>query len=182
MPAAGRLDDLGAAAVVEGDADGQALVGLCQLAGLADAALQVGRQGIQAADVQQADALLVQGGQLAVDDAADEAQQRVHLAARPPPVLGRKGEERQVLDTALAERLDDAADVLRAGAVARLARETALLRPAAVAVHDQGDVARHAAATLGLRPAGPLLWLAAGGVDYHGTNRLDFRELGFFVP
>src|SRR6185503_148104 len=58
------------------------------------------------------------------------------------PVLGRKGVEREVADAEAPARLDHGAHRFLADPVAVQASETAVLRPAAVAVHDDGHVPR----------------------------------------
>src|SRR5207253_2099913 len=67
-----------------------------------------------------------------------------HLLLRPAPVLAREREEREEFDAALAACLDGLAHGFNTLAVAGDARQEALLRPAAVAVHDDRDVPRHA--------------------------------------
>ena len=67
----------------------------------------------------------------------------LHLVGAALPVLGRERVGRQVGDA----DLDGARDDVEQGGLARLvalgARQPALVGPAAVAVHDDGDVARH---------------------------------------
>ena len=57
------------------------------------------------------------------------------------PVFGGKGIEREELDAGFLAGFDAFADGLGAGAVAGDARQAAVLGPAAVAIHDDGDVA-----------------------------------------
>src|SRR6185312_233120 len=61
----------------------------------------------------------------------------------PLPVFRREGVERQDLDAIVDRRLHRPADRLGAGLVPGDARQAAFGRPAAVAVHDDGDVSRH---------------------------------------
>ena len=68
--------------------------------------------------------------------------QRVDFGARPLPVLDRERVERQHVDAEPRRGFDDVAHRIDAGAVAFDARQVALRRPAAVAVHDDGDVGR----------------------------------------
>jgi hypothetical protein len=85
------------------------------------------------------------------DDVAVEAHEEAHLLRRALPVLG--GE--RVRGQAGHPDLDRAADGVEQGRlprlVARRARQAALLRPPAVAVHDQRDVSRHEVAGDGRR-------------------------------
>src|SRR3546814_17672510 len=64
------------------------------------------------------------------------------LLLGPLPVFGTEGVERHRLDTEVARRAHDGAHRLDAGLVAGDARKQALLGPAAVAVHDDSDMAR----------------------------------------
>ena len=70
----------------------------------------------------------------------EEAHQPGHLDLGPFPVLGRKGENRQVLDPDILAGLDHFADAFRAGMVTEKPRPPAGLRPAAIAVHDDRDM------------------------------------------
>ena len=63
-------------------------------------------------------------------------------ALRALPVLRGKGVERQELDLQIAAAFDDRAPIPRL-LVAFDPRQPALLRPAPVAIHDDGDVARN---------------------------------------
>ena len=58
------------------------------------------------------------------------------------PVLAAEAVERELADAEPAAFLDGGADAVGAAGVAFDARQAALLRPAAVAVHDDGDVLR----------------------------------------
>ena len=60
--------------------------------------------------------------------------------ARPLPVLDRERVERQDVDAEPRRRFHDVAHRVDAGAVAFDPRQVPLRRPAAVAVHDDGDV------------------------------------------
>ena len=93
-----------------------------------------------------------------------------------PPVLRREGVERENFDAVIGGRLQRAPDRFGAGAMAGDARQPALLRPAAVAVHDDGDVARDGSAVGWRQPVSSLgrgaatslaedfLFLGLGGV------------------
>src|SRR5437016_13733062 len=76
--------------------------------------------------------------------AAKERHEPVDLARRAAPVLGGEGIEREVADAAAPAGFDPRSDRFLADAVPLQAREAALLRPAPVAVHDDGHVARQA--------------------------------------
>ena len=112
----------------------------------------------------EAHAGLVKRGQLAVNHAACEAHDAVHLCARTAPVL--RGECKQCEHgyLVLAEALDHDAQILSAGAVALLSREAAALRPAPVAIHDDRDVLRPRVEVQDGRGGD-------GGLDYHAAVR-----------
>ena len=141
-------------AVVEGEVHAHAVVAGGELHRCLDASAQRIRYRGEVADVPQADARVMQRIELAVDGASREPQQVVGLGARPTPVLGREGEEREYRNLVLGEAFQDAPDALGAGAVALLAAQSAFARPAAVAVHDDCDVlgpVREVGARKGLR-------------------------------
>ena len=64
------------------------------------------------------------------------------MMRRSLPVLGAQAIKRQVGDAEAATFLNDRANAVHAAAMALLPRHAALLCPAAVAVHDDGDVPR----------------------------------------
>ena len=92
-------------------------------------------------------------------------------AGRPRPVLGAEGEDGQVFDAEFAGRAHGAAQGLDAAAVALDARQAARRRPAAVAVHDDGDVRAARRLPAGSAPAGPRLSDMSG---YPQTVRISF--------
>src|SRR4249919_1671124 len=77
----------------------------------------------------------------AVDDIPVEAHQEAHLVRRTAPVLGGERVRREVFHADLNCTFDDVEERGLAGLVARGPRQAALLCPAAVAVHDDRDVA-----------------------------------------
>ena len=68
--------------------------------------------------------------------------QRVHFVLRAVPILGGKSVEREIFDAEFAGGADDDARRFRALPMPLDARQPALLRPTAVAVHDDRDVLR----------------------------------------
>ena len=66
-------------------------------------------------------------------------------SAGPPPVLAAEREQRQEFDAVVEARAHRGAHRFHTLAMAGNARQQPLLRPAPVAVHDDGDVARHGA-------------------------------------
>ena len=66
----------------------------------------------------------------------------LHLVRRALPVFRGKRIDSQIFDAEILAAGRNAAECLRAGRVAHFARQSALFRPAAVAVHNDGDVPR----------------------------------------
>ncbi len=78
--------------------------------------------------------------QLGAQVALEQHHQRADLGGGPLPVLDREGVERQHADAEPGGGLDGVAHRLDAGAMPFDARQVPLRGPAAVAVHDDGDV------------------------------------------
>src|SRR5207342_2283342 len=80
-----------------------------------------------------------------VDLALERTQEQLHQCAdfvfRTSPVLAGKCEQGERLDAGFETEIDAQVDGTRAGAVADHAWPAASLRPAAVAVHDDGEMA-----------------------------------------
>ena len=136
------LDELGAAAVVEGDPELEAI----EVRGLVlerrHLRAQLRRHAVTAAEEARSDALLREVGKLALDRLVQELDDRRDLVGRPSPVLGGERVDRERLDAEVDCRLDRAAEGSRALTVPLGDREAASRRPASVPVHDQRDVAR----------------------------------------
>ena len=77
---------------------------------------------------------------IADDEPLEQAHQIADLVLGPLPVFGREGVEGQRLDAQVAGRAHDVADRLDPRAMPGDARQVALLGPAAVAIHDDGDM------------------------------------------
>src|SRR5258708_5841066 len=72
--------------------------------------------------------------------AAEEAHQMTNLVFGAAPIFRRKRVERQILQAQLARCSNDLAHGRNALDVAGLARKKPVLRPPAIAVHDDGDM------------------------------------------
>jgi hypothetical protein len=118
----------------------------------------LGRESAVIAEHLDPDPLLVERIELAPDIEAQEAHQVADLGLGPFPILGRESVEGEAFDAGLARRSEHLAGGLGALAVAGGAGKPPRLRPAAVAVHDDGDVARNRRA----RISGGRLRLEAG--------------------
>ena len=90
----------------------------------------------------------------------EQHHQRADFGGRTLPVLDRERVERQHFEPEPRRGLDDVAHRVDAGAMPLDARQVPLPGPAAVAVHDDGDVARQA---IGMNLPGELRFGAAGG-------------------
>ena len=90
----------------------------------------------------------------------EEMHQQTQLAPRPLPVLAAEAIQRQLLDPQAAAFLDEQAHALDTAPVPLDAGESAGLRPAAVAVHDDGDMPRQ---SIGAQALGGKLIGRVGG-------------------
>jgi hypothetical protein len=66
----------------------------------------------------------------------------VDLVFGPFPVLAAEGIERQTVDPQRLDRAHEFTHRLDPAPMAERARQAAALRPAAIAIHDDGDMAR----------------------------------------
>jgi hypothetical protein len=99
----------------------------------------------QLADRLEPDVVLVELGDLLLQRAQEQIHEDRNLVRGAPPVLAREREQRQVFDPALDRRAHGGAHRFHALAVTGDARQQPLLRPAAVAIHDDRHVTRHRA-------------------------------------
>ena len=79
---------------------------------------------------------------LALQVLAQQPHQEVHFGFRAAPVLEREGVEREARYFQPGARIYHLARGLHPGAVPCYARQVAALRPAAIAVHDDGEMLR----------------------------------------
>jgi hypothetical protein len=97
-------------------------------------------KGFQPAHAGEADAVAHNVRKFPLEIHAQEAPQHVDFGPRPFPVLNGKRVQCQCLDPQAAAGLDGVLDYVDTGFVSRGARQTTLPCPAAVAIHDDGDV------------------------------------------
>src|SRR3990172_5948005 len=104
-----------------------------------------GREALQLAEHAHLLSLPLELVRLPLDVLLQERHQRRNLARGPLPVLLREGEEREHLEPHLEGPFHHLAHRLHPAPVPQGARQPALARPASVAIHDDGDVARRRA-------------------------------------
>src|SRR5262249_44625726 len=88
-------------------------------------------------------ALAVQTIHVRADGLPHQAHQRLHLVGGATPILGGEGVDGEHRDGVVVAEPDGAPQRLDPGTVAQGAWQVALGRPAAIAIHDDGDVPRH---------------------------------------
>ncbi len=136
------VDDFGAATIVESDVQNHAGIGGGGFGGFAGVTLNAFGQFFGAAQEAHADVVTLDERQFLAEIFAEELHQELDLGFGSAPVLYGEGIESEGLNFETCASFDGGAGGLRAGAVAGDAREMTLFGPAAVAVHDDGDVAR----------------------------------------
>src|SRR5262249_39692228 len=139
-----RVHQLRPAAVVDGQAKPHARVRLAEADVLVDLGQHLGRQSLAPADGAEADVPLHDLFALREEILVEEGHEEIELALRSFPVFGGETVERQLPDAEPAAFFDGGADAADALAMSLDARQVALPGPAAVAVHDDGDMARQA--------------------------------------
>ena len=139
----GGLGDVPTPAIIGGDRQRQRGIVLGQMFCLADARANLLPEAFDIADYLEAYTVLVQLLHLAIERREEQVHEQPHLLFRAPPVLARKRKQREVANTVIAAGLDQIAHPLHALTVAGDTRQPAPARPAAVAVHDDGNVSWH---------------------------------------
>ena len=138
-----RLRHVPAPAVVRRDGERKSRVGgRLRLAG-GDELANAPVEHRQIADHLEPDPVGVQLRDFLLEGVQEEVHQDRDLLGRATPVLAREREQREEFDIALDAGEDDRPHGLDAAAVTGDTGQHPLLRPAAVAVHDDRDVARN---------------------------------------
>jgi len=140
---AAGLHHVPAATVVEGHRQGDAGVVLGGLLGFGPGRTQAIRHGIAVTHDDNLDAITGQLAQVFGDGHQHQAHQARDFVFGALPVLGREGKHGEVLDAAVGTGVDHLDQRIHTGLVAEEARQVALLRPAPIAIHHDGHVARH---------------------------------------
>jgi hypothetical protein len=141
--AAHGVHQLCAATVTQRQHQREAGIVLQPLDALGELVLGGARHLVDAPDGSQADVVLVQFLDLGPQIEFQQMHQGGDFGPWPVPVLTGERVERQVLHAELAAGAHDGADAVRTAPVPFHARQAALLGPASVAVHDDGDVLRN---------------------------------------
>ena len=135
------IDNFGATAVVECDAEDHAGVLCSGFGGFARVFLYGFGEIVRASQKAHADIVPLQEGHLLAEIFAKELHEKFDLRFGAAPVFHGEGVEGERLDVEARAGFDGHASGLRAGSVTCDAGKMAFLGPAAVAVHDDGDVA-----------------------------------------
>jgi len=138
------VDDFGASAVVQRDGEDHAGIFGEGFGGFAGVTADGVGKLFGAAQEAHADIVSPQQGHFLADIFAEELHEEFDFGFGAAPVFDGEGVEGERFDVQARAGLDGGARGLRAGGVAGDARKMTLLGPAAVAVHDDGDVARQA--------------------------------------
>ncbi len=139
--AADGVDDLGAGTVVEGQGEGGAGVLCSGFGGPLHGVLHLLREVVGAADVGHADVVVVHALDVADEVALEELHEEADLGfGAAQVVFEREGVEREPGQVDAGGRFNDVLDGLGALLVAEKALECTFAGPAAIAVHDDGDV------------------------------------------
>ena len=164
------VNDFGAAAVIEGDGKNHAGVfgeGFC---GLASVSLDSFGEFVGATEEAHADIVFLEERHFLANVFAEELHEEFDFGFGAAPVLDGEGVEGEGFDVQAGSGFDGGARGIGAGAMPSDAREMALLGPAAVAVHDDGDVTRETREIKFLEETGLL-----------GGDRAEGFEMGMAV-
>jgi hypothetical protein len=138
------IDYFGAAAVIERDAQAHAGVSGGLFGSLAHIFLHSHWKLIDAAEKAHADVIALDEGHFFADIFAQQLHEEIGFNFGAAPILNGKSVKRQSFDVQPRASFNRGAGSFGAVAMAGDARKMTALRPAAVAVHDDRHVARHA--------------------------------------
>ena len=114
-----------------------------QLLGIMDKLHQFRFEARQVSDHPEADAVLVQLAHFLFKSPDKQLHKERYFFGGAPPVLTAEREQRQIFDAEPVTGAHRAAHRLDPALMAGDARQEALLGPASIAIHDDGDVPRH---------------------------------------
>ncbi len=118
----------------------QALLVARDLFGVLDLLDQPLRKTVAASDDAEAHAVFQAASHLPAEITVEQAHERRNFHHRALPVVGGKRKHRERADSQLARSIGDAPHGMGSGAMSGDTRQAALLRPTAIAVHDDGHV------------------------------------------
>ena len=98
------------------------------------------RKAIATADHFEASALLAEAIGFKAEEGAQKPEDALDFSGWTTPVVGGEGVEGEAANADIRRMFDDATSRSQAGAMTRDTGQTATGRPAAIAVHDDGDV------------------------------------------
>ena len=107
--------------------------------------MQKSLEARQVTDDAKTDATIMELGNFVFQRTQEQLHQERHFFLRPAPVLGAERKQGEVRNSTLDTGLNHGPDRLDAAFVPCHPRQEAATRPAPVAVHDEGDMARHSA-------------------------------------
>ncbi len=137
------LGDIPLTTVVGRDLQGETPAAGSQLLGFAHGRLQLGMKTRTITDDAQADVVIQQPLGLATQRTEEQLHQRTDLSAGRCQFSLEKANRVSTSTPDSAQHLDYRANRIDPGLVPGYTRQQALLRPAVVAIHDDGDMPRH---------------------------------------
>jgi len=144
--------DLFPAAIIKGDTEIEFGIGRRARLGPIDQFADIIRQPPPRAENAHANTFIRQTVQIPLHIGLQQPEQSVHFRYRAPPVLGREGIDREVLEADFLRCFDRSAQRLDAALMTDSSRQVSRLRPASIAIHNNGNVLRE---TAGWRPTLP---------------------------
>ncbi len=135
------VDDFRAAAVVEGDGENHSSIVSGCFHGFAGVSLDGFGKLFGAAEKAHADIVFLEERHLLAKIFAEELHEEFDFGLRTAPIFDGEGVESERLNVEACTGFDGGAGRLRARAMTGDAWKMTLLGPAAVAVHDDGDMA-----------------------------------------
>ena len=165
LPGLGGLHHVPAAAVVGADREGDAGVAGGLLLGPHNEFLQHRGEAAFVAHHFEAHAVGVHVVHFLLQVGHEQAHEAGNFFLGALPVFCAEGEQAQVRHTQFGAGLDDVTHLLGPSSMPQRCRHEAVLGPATVAIHDDGDVLRHGVAGGGIGQGVGQIWTIA---DFRG--------------
>jgi hypothetical protein len=135
-------DDLIARAIVERNYELEAFIFAGKVLSFAEHCDEIGRHSVLRTDDPEPNVVFMKLGEVAADEAPEKPHEIGNLDLRPLPILRRKAEEGKMGDADVRRRAHAFFCTFNASAMALRAREPPLCGPAAITVHDYGNMFR----------------------------------------